>query len=338
LNSPESRQELVAWIDQAVAAGAPESPACELSGVTQRTIQRWRSGKLLDARKGASKVTARKLTSAEVAAVYQTANLEKHADKTPEQIVAILLQEGSYLASPSTFYRILRAHNAMQRRQESKTPIRRYQPPQRVATGPNQVWTWDITWLSTEVKGRYLYAYVILDLWDRSIVGWSIHESEDGEHSRALFERVCRDTGVAPTYLHSDNGGPMKAFTLVEFLYAMNIVPSTNRPRVSNDNPFSESLFKTLKYRASYPRFFTSQLAAMQWFAGFVDWYNTKHLHSGLAFVTPQQRRLGLDKDILAHRNQTLSLARDRLPLRWGKRPSKVYEIADEVILNEALA
>lgn len=338
MNSPGSRQELIEWIAEAVAAGARESMACELSGVTLRTIQRWRSGKLMDARKGAVKVTARKLTDAERDAVYETATLEKYADKTPEQIVAITSQEGSYLASPSTFYRILRNRKAVHRRQESKTPIRRYQPPQRVATGPNQVWTWDITWLSTEVKGRYLYAYVILDLWDRSIVGWAIHESEDGDYSRALFERVCRDLGVAPAYLHSDNGGPMKAFTLVEFLYSMNIMPSTNRPRVSNDNPFSESLFKTLKYRASYPRFFANQFTAMQWFAGFVDWYNTKHQHSGLAFVTPQQRRLGLDKDLLAKRNQTLSLAREQFPLRWGKRPARVYEIADEVVLNAVAA
>lgn len=281
-------------------------------------------------------MTARKLTSAEAEAVYETATLSKFADQTPEQIVAILSQEESYLASPSTFYRILRARNAVHRRQESKTPLRHYQPPQRVATGPNQVWTWDITWLSTAVKGRFLYAYVILDLWDRSIVGWSIHESEDGDYSRALFERVCRDLGVAPSFLHSDNGGPMKAYTLVEFLYSMNILPSTNRPRVSNDNPFSESLFKTLKYRASYPRFFSSQVTAMQWFASFVDWYNTKHLHSGLAFVTPQQRRLGLDIELLAKRNQTLTLARERFPLRWGKRPSKVYEINSEVVLNAA--
>jgi transposase InsO family protein len=336
LNSSESRQELLVWIAEAVAGGARESLACELSGVTQRTLQRWRTGKLKDERKGASKVTARKLSDAERDAVYQTATLEKYADQTPEQIVAILSQEELYLASPSTFYRILRDRNAVQRRQESKTPIRRYQPPERVATGPNQVWTWDITWLSTDVKGRYLYAYVIIDIWDRSIVGWAIHESEHGDYSRALFERVCRELQVKPIYLHSDNGGPMKAYTLVEFLYSMNIMPSTSRPRVSNDNPFSESLFKTLKYRASYPRFFRNQLEAMKWFANFVDWYNTKHLHSGLAFVTPQQRRLGFDKDILATRNQTLSLARERFPLRWGMRPAKIYEITTEVVLNAA--
>lgn len=130
----------------------------------------------------------------------------------------------------------------------------------------------------------------------------------------------------------------MKAFTLVEFLYSMNIMPSTNRPRVSNDNPFSESLFKTLKFRASFPRFFVNQITAMQWFAGFVDWYNIKHHHSGLAFVTPQQRRLGLDKGLLAKRNQTLSLAREQFPLRCGKRSARVYEIADEVVLNDATA
>ena len=224
----------------------------------------------------------------------------------------------------------------MNRRQESKTPNNRYRPPQRAARGPNQVWSWDITWLTTDVKGKYLYAYVIIDLWDRSVVGWAIHETEEGDYARTLFERVCRDLKAAPLFLHSDNGGPMKSYTLVEFLYAMNILPSASRPHVSNDNPFSESLFKTIKYRACYPRVFSTLMSARSWFAGFVDWYNTKHLHSALAYVTPQQRRLGLDRDLLARRNKTLTMARDRFPLRWGKHRAKIYQIPDEVVLNAA--
>ena len=318
--------------------GAREEAACELVGLSVRTLQRWRSGNKIDGRKGAPKVTARKLAPQEREAVYQAANQERFADLTPEQVVATLSQESTYLASASTFYRVLRERKALNHRQDSKTPVRNAKPDTRVATGPNQVWTWDITWLSTEVKGIYFYAYVIMDLFDRSIVGWAIHDREDGQLARELFERACLEQGACPQFVHSDNGGPMKSYTLVEFLYSRNILPTTNRPRVSNDNPFSESLFKTVKYRAGYPRTFKTMIAAMTWFAGFVDWYNTKHMHSALAYVTPHQRRNGRDTGLLASRNATLALARERHPLRWGRRPAKVYTVPAEVVLNGKIA
>jgi transposase InsO family protein len=253
---------------------------------------------------------------------------------TPEQVVATLAQESTYLASASTFYRVLRERNAISRRSDTRTPIHHAKPLQRTATGPNQLWSWDITWLATEVKGVWFYAYVIMDLWDRSVVGWAIHDREDGGLARELFERACRDHQAAPLFLHSDNGGPMKSYTLVEFLYARGIALTTNRPRVSNDNPYSESLFKTVKYRAGYPRVFKDLLSAMTWFAGFVDWYNNRHLHSSLAYLTPAQRRAGATQRILTDRNRTLEAARDRYPLRWGKRPPKHYQVPPEVVLN----
>lgn len=315
-------------------AGAREEAACELVGLSVRTLQRWRNGGGVDGRKGAPKTTARKLSPEEREAVYQAANQEHLADLTAEQVVATLAQESTHLASASTFYRVLRERRALSRRQDSKTPVRSTKPATRVATAPNQVWTWDITWLSTEVKGLYYYAYVILDLYDRTIVGWAIHDREDGQLARELFERSCLEHGTFPQFVHSDNGGPMKSYTLVEFLYSKNILPTTNRPRVSNDNPFSESLFKTVKYRAGYPRTFKTLIASMTWFAGFVDWYNTKHMHSALAYVTPHQRRTGQDIGLLASRNTTLALARERHPLRWGTRPPKVYAAPADVVLH----
>lgn len=321
-----------------MVAGARQEAACELLGVSTRTLQRWRSGNKVDGRKGAPKETARKLTPQEREEVYQAANQERLADLTSEQVVATLAQESTYLASASTFYRVLRERKALNRRQDSKTPVRNAKPDTRVATGPNQIWTWDITWLTTEVKGIYFYAYVIMDLFDRSIVGWAIHDREDGQLARELFERTCFEHCACPQFVHSDNGGPMKSYTLVEFLYSRNILPTTNRPRVSNDNPFSESLFKTVKYRAGYPRTFKTLIAAMTWFAGFVDWYNTKHMHSALAYVTPRQRRTGLDITLLASRNATLVLAREKHPLRWGGRPAKVYAAPAEVVLNGKVA
>ncbi|MGH2507508.1 MAG: IS3 family transposase [Ktedonobacteraceae bacterium] len=329
---------MIEWVAQAVKAGAREDAACELLGMNIRTLQRWRSVGLVDARKGAAKTTARKMSDSETQLIYKTVNEERFADMTPEQVISILAQESTYLASASTVYRVLRARNAVIRRTDSKTPTCHPKPAERVATGPNQVWSWDITWMSTDVKGLYFYAYVIMDLFDRSIVGWAIHDREDGQLARDLFERSCRDQKATPNFLHSDNGGPMKAYTLVEFLYARGICLTTNRPRVSNDNPFSESLFKTLKYRAGYPKSFKTLLVATSWFADFVDWYNTKHLHSCLAYVTPQQRRHGLAHHILDARNQTIALARSKHPLRWGTRPAKRYQLPEEVVLNPAKA
>lgn len=318
-----------------MVAGAREESACDLVGISVRTLQRWRCDGLEDRRKGSEKRTPRKLPPEVVEAVYQTANLERFADQTPEQVVATLAGESTYLASTSSVYRILRTRNAVNRRQDSRTPVTAKQPEQRVATAPNQVWTWDITWLTTEVKGIWFYAYVIMDIFDRSVVGWSIHDSEDGEHARELFERTCRDQAARPTFVHSDNGAPMKASTLVNFLYANRILATTNRPRVSNDNPFSESLFKTVKYRAGYPRSFKTLMAAMTWFAGFVDWYNTQHLHSALAYLTPQQCRTGQASAILQRRNLTLAEARAQHPLRWGSRKAKVYAVPAETVLHK---
>ena len=321
-----------------MVAGAREQSACELVGISIRTLQRWRSEGLIDHRKGSEKHTPRKLSPEVIEAVYKTTNLERFADQTPEQIVATLAGEKTYLASASSLYRVLRAYNAVNRRQDSRTPVNHKQPEERVATAPNQVWSWDITWLTTEVKGIWFYAYVIMDIFDRSVVGWSIHESEDGEHARQLFERTCRDQGATPAFVHSDNGAPMKASTLVNFLYANRILPTTNRPRVSNDNPFSESLFKTVKYRAGYPKTFKTLMVAMTWFAGFVDWYNTKHMHSALSYLTPEQCRGGKAAEILERRNQTLADARARYPLRWGNRKAKVYATPTETVLHKRQA
>jgi len=318
-----------------VVAGAREEAACDLVGISLRTLQRWRCDGLEDRRKGSEKHTPRKLPPEVAEAVYKTANLERFADQTPEQVVATLAGEATYLASASTVYRVLRARNAVNRRQDSKTPVLSKHPEERVATAPNQVWTWDITWLTTEVKGIWFYAYVIMDIFDRSVVGWSIHDTEDGEHARELFERTCRDQRAKPTFVHSDNGAPMKASTLVNFLYANKILPTTNRPRVSNDNPFSESLFKTVKYRAGYPRTFTNLMAAMTWFARFVDWYNTKHLHSALAYLTPAHCRTGKAAEILERRNQTLAAAKAEHPLRWGSRKAKVYATPAATVLHK---
>lgn len=210
-----------------------------------------------------------------------------------------------------------------------------FSPVELTATGPNQVWTWDITWLRTDVKGLFLFAYVIEDLFDRSIVGWTVHEREDPEYAKELFERVIRDLGVAPQFVHADNGGPMKGVALVALMYRLSVGLSYSRPRVSDDNPFIESFFRTLKYRVGYPKWFTSLDNARAWFANFVHWYNNEHKHSAIKYVTPIQRRRGEDIAILANRHAVLEEARQRNPERWSQSLRNLTH-QPTVVLNKA--
>lgn len=256
----------------------------------------------------------------------EVANSPRFADKTPDQIVAELAQEGRYLGSASTLYRILRRRDALAHRRESRKPRKALKPQRIPVTGPNQVWSWDITWLKTEVDGIFHYAYTVIDVYDRSVVGWTIQTNESEEHSTRLFQRITRDLGVCPEIVHADNGHPMRGVTLAVFLESLNVTRSYSRPRCSNDNAFIESWHKTLKYTVGYPEYFISLDHARQWFADFVHWYNTKHLHSGLDYVTPQQRRTGEATAIYEKRNQTLRAARENNPLRWRQSKIKTYD------------
>ena len=206
-------------------------------------------------------------------------------------------------------------------------------PPERVATGPNQVWCWDITWLHSAVKGIFFYAYVIIDIWDRSIVQWSIHEREDDVLAEELFQIALRNNGYPNVWIHSDNGNPMKGVSLLGLFYELGLSNSYSRPRVSDDNPFIESWFKTLKYSISYPKNFTELSEARAWFGCFVDQYNTRLTHSGLHYITPQQVRDGEYQSIVRQRNETMQKAMARNPLRWCRSVKQLPE-QHVVILN----
>lgn len=303
--------------------------------ISFNTFVRWRSGKLQDKRKGSSRHIPRKLSEEEREIFYQTANQRRFRDLTPPEIVAILLEEGIYHGSESTLYRILRQKKASIRRSESRIPGKAKRPQELVATGPNQIWTWDITWLKTEVKGLFLYAYVVLDIYSRKVVGWAVHESESPDHARDLFERTIQDLRAKPKFLHADNGGPMKGLTLVAFLTQLRVGLSYSRPRVSDDNPYIESWFKTVKYHVSYPQFFRDLPHARKWFADFVAWYNTEHRHSGILYVTPHQRHMGKDMEILSERQKTLDEAARRLMNRFVRGPRRFTPI-QQVVLNKS--
>jgi len=326
---------LVKLIDEAIAEGARVKPCCEVVEISYRSYLRWKDGQVQDRRKGATKRVVRRLSEQEREEFYQQANSCEYRDKTPGQIVASLLDKGIYYGSERTLYRILKDHQALTNRSEKRRTTTPRKPPALTADGPSQVWTWDITWLKTDVKGIFLYAYVVIDIFSRMVVGWSVEEVESPDLAKALFERIIRDRKVQPQFVHADNGGPMRGVSLVAFLTQMNVQLTFSRPRVSDDNPFIESFFGTTKTHVTYPKLFTSLSAAREWFASFVDWYNTKHLHVGIGYVTPMQKHHGEDVEIFRRRQQSLDAAAACHPERFVTGPRCVTP-ERTVVLNKA--
>lgn len=298
--------------------------ACQTLEISFRSYLRWKAGKLDDQRKGAVKAVPRRLSDAEREAFYKEANTARFRDMTPEQIVAILCEEGTYYGSDRTLYRIFKDKDALASRTESRKPGPNKKPPELVATGPHQVWSWDITWLRTDVKGLFYYAYVVIDVFSRAIVGWSIEDCESPDHAQKLFERIINKLGVKPKFVHADNGGPMRGVSLVAFLTELQVGLTHSRPRVSDDNPYIESFFRTVKYHVSFPKHFTTIQAARDWLALFIDWYNTQHRHSGIGYVTPFQKHHGLDIALLESRQKTLNMAAQVHPERFVRGPKTV--------------
>jgi putative transposase len=336
--SSEGKQDILDFVNFYVLLGIVRlSVLCRYIGVSERTIQRWNLNGVDDKRKGAPKSVVRKLSESEREELYRIACSAEYTDLNPHEIYNSLLDKGIYLASESSFYRVLRDYNAVIHRRETKEGTSRKRPDELTATAKNQVWMWDITWLKTDVQGIYLYAYVIEDLYDRSVVGWSIHEHESDEHAKALFESVTQKEHASPQFVHSDNGNAMKGITLVAFYYRLGIVPCFSRPRVSDDNPFIEAFFKTLKYTCGYPKFFTSINHARKWFADFINWYNTSHMHSALQYVTPFQKRAGKHHLIYENRNRVLAEARQKHPSRWGSRETRTYKVQAAETLNPVI-
>lgn len=320
-------------IQEAAASGARKKKACDVIGISIRAVQRWERECNSDGRKGARKKVPRKLTEGERQQVRDIACEPRFKDLTPYEIVAILAENGRYIASERTFYRILNADGLLHHRGNGKPAIRTSEPGELIATGPNQIWCWDITWLRTDIRGLFYYAYMIKDIWTKDIVGWEIHDREDDILAAALFKRLQLKYDMKGMYLRSDNGNPMKGATMLMTLYSLGVIPSYSRPRVSNDNPFIESLFKTLKYTAGYPGHFKNLEHARMWMANFVNWYNTEHRHSSIGYVTPQQRRSGDYKNIFSQRNQAVAHARERNPERWVNH-MRTWGCNDAVYLN----
>lgn len=310
-------------LDEAIASGARQSEACELLGLDARTVQRWRNQDIGDDRRAGPTTTPKnKLSDAERQQILKVVNGPEFRDLPATQIVPILAERGTYLASESTIYRLLREHGQLAHRAASRAPQARSRPGELVATAPNQVWSWDITYLPSPLRGAFHYLYMVMDIFSRKIVGWAVHDAESSLHAAALIRGACRAEGIAgsPLVLHSDNGGPMKGATMLATLQELGVSHSFSRPSVSNDNPFSESLFRTTKYRPEYPdRPFASLDEARSWCVWFVRWYNHEHRHSGIRYVTPDQRHTGAEMAVLEQRERTYQRARSRSPQRWSK-------------------
>lgn len=329
---------ILAAVSEARQAGARLSRCARVVGIDARTLQRWRchpDGE--DARKGPVTSPHNRLSDAERQEVLALVTSEEYRDLSPNQIVPKLADLGRYVASESTMYRLLRAAKLDAHRGKAR-PRRLMKPEALLAAGPNEVWSWDITYLRSPVRGSFFYLYLIVDVWSRKVVGWRVHERECSELAAELVTRALRDEDANPHLLalHQDNGGPMKGATLKATLEALGVLASYSRPRVSDDNPFSESLFRTLKYRPEYPtKPFESLDDARRWVSKFVSWYNEGHLHSGISFVTPTQRHTGRDCGTLRARKRVYEAARLRHPERWSGA-SRAWSRQEVVALNPA--
>lgn len=321
MTSPAARVDIIAMIDEAVASGARRFKACMIVGLSLRTLQRWKvDGAVPDGRTVRVQQPCHALTAAEREQILAIVNSVEFGQLPPSQIVPRLADRGIYIASESSFYRVMRDENLVKHRQAARPSQERSKPRAVCATAPNQLYSWDITYLPSGVKGIYFYLYMFIDIYSRKVVGWQVYRDENSDMAAEVMRDICVREKIQPNQviLHSDNGSPMKGATMLSTLQTLGVMPSFSRPAVSNDNPYSESLFKTLKYRPDYPgKAFTDITHARNWVTQFVRWYNNEHCHSRIKFVTPSQRHAGLDKAVLTARTTVYEAARANNPLRW---------------------
>jgi transposase InsO family protein len=327
MSSLSERRALLVLLAEACDAGARLRPACAQIGLSERTVQRWQrpaAGEDGDLRASTRRVATpppNRLSDTERQAALALLNSDEFKDLAPSQIVPRLADQGRFLASESTLYRLLRGAGQLTHRRAERAPQQRSRPRALAATRPDQIYCWDISYLPTEVRGIYFYLYLFVDLFSRKIVGWQVYDSESAERAGQLLTDICARQQIAPQQLtlHSDNGAPMKGEAMLATLQRLGVAGSRSRPAVSNDNPFSEALFRTLKYRPRLPvKPLQSLLQARRWVTQLVHWYNHEHRHSAIGFVTPHERHLQIDRLLLTNRAAVYAAARDRHPRRWS--------------------
>ena len=322
MSSLAQRGQVITLLSEAIGMGARQDRACAAICLSERTVQRWqRDAARGDQRPERLQAPKNKLSMLERERLVAVANSDEFGHLPPGQIVPRLADRGQYIASESTFNRVLKAHNLLRHRGAERPPHKRIKPRALCAVAPDELFSWDITYLPTLTRGLYFYLYLFMDIFSRKIVGWQIYETESSELAAEVMRDICERENIAPgqVVLHSDNGSPMKGATMLATLQALGVMPSFSRPAVSNDNPYSESLFKTMKYRPNYPQHvFETLLAARKWVGQFVQWYNHEHRHSAINFVTPGERHAGLDTALLSQRVEVYEAAKARHPERWS--------------------
>lgn len=300
-------------------------PACLEAEISLRTYRRWYKDEKVNEDQRPIVVRpepANKLSEEEKQAILDVCNQSEYANLPPTQIVPTLLDKGEYIASESSYYRVLTKAGQLNSRGRQRSRQKATKPTSYTATKSNQVYTWDITYLPSGVRGQFYYLYLLEDIYSRKIVGYEVHNRECGELAAQLLQRTLMREQCfnQPLVLHSDNGSPMKSLTFKAKMEELGIISSYSRPRVSDDNPYVESLFRTLKYVPSWPqKGFKSLEVSRAWVDSFVHWYNTEHKHSRLNYVTPSERHNGKDAAILSHREKVLLECRRKKPERWSK-------------------
>ena len=313
-------------------------------GISERTYWRWHSQRRRNGVSADGRLTAlhpapaNKLTGEEEARILEIVNQPEYANDPPSQIVPKLADKGIYIASERSFYRVLKKHKQLKHRGRMKA--RQKKPVStHIAKKPNSVWVWDITYLPFRmVQGMFFYLYMISDLFSRKVVAWEVWPVQSADNAAELVQRAVYAEKIPfnpDLILHSDNGAPMKGYTLLARLQEFGITPSNSRPRTSNDNAYAESLFRTVKYCPEYnPDGFNDIEDARQWCARFVEWYNNVHRHSGINYYTPQQRHSGMCFEAMKTRIEVYEAAKQQHPERWHGRATRDWSLPDTVTLN----
>ena len=319
---------------EALAQHLPVSQVCERLAFPRSSL--YRSQQAEEVRpKPVRPTPARALTPDERVVVRDLLESERFVDHSPYEVYAELLDEGVYYCSISTMYRILHEHEEVQeRRNQRRHPT--YTKPELLSTGPNQVWSWDITKLRGPAKWHYYYLYTMLDIYSRYVVGWLLAERESADLAQQLITASCEKQQIARHQLtiHSDRGSPMIAHSVAQLLDHLGVAKTHSRPYTSNDNPFSEAQFKTMKYRPDYPERFGSSQDARSWAHTFFDWYNYEHYHTALGLLTPASVHFGQAPDIIAQRQLTLDAAYERHPQRFVRGAPKPPTLPTAVWIN----
>ena len=308
-------------------------PACEALSVPRATFYRWRLPLHGPARPRTSR---RALDATESASVLDVLHEDRFVDKAPAEVYATLLDEGRYLCSERTMYRILAAHQEVrERRDQLRHPA--YAKPELLATGPNQLWSWDITKLLGPAKWTYFYLYVILDVFSRYVVGWMIAHRETAQLAQTLIETTCERQGIERDQLtiHADRGSSMTSKPVALLLADLGVTKTHSRPYTSDDNPYSEAHFKTLKYRPTFPDRFGAIEDARLHVDGFIAWYNDEHRHSGLALLTPHDVHYGTAQARIQQRVSVLAAAHQAHPERFVHGVPAHPVLPDAVWINE---